>query len=651
MDLPLDGSVSTDDKALTKERSGLDDGHRGLEGHRLREHHDLDSLGSHSEIDPGDSHSGRSDRLEAMDYLGPKGRGRGRRGGGWLWVILLLALPIGALGGYFSSLGPPVAMVSSELLEFGEMRLGEVSSERVVGVSNQGERKLWLTATVLSGEAAGDFRLVADECAGLEIAVGATCEVRLTLSPTGRGIRRALLRFDSNAANGSPTVFLRGMGIAPELVIEPPVLDLGRQVVGSAGASKDLRLDNRGTAPLRLGRVELSGAGAADFLRVADTCSSQSLDPGEHCAIRFTFVPRAAGERQALIRIANDAETAPASATLLAFASRLEPLLQISPDDLDFSFQDVGGLSQEEPLEVFNAGNISVRLRRIRINEGSVAGSESAFELVSETCLGKEIPTGDRCILKIRFRPSGAGPVSAFLDLESTASPEPYRVLLQGSGAIPQSRLEPSKLSFGSVGVGSTSGERNLRLMSTGTTILKVGDLTVRGSDAASFAASGCTGTSLEPSRGCEIEVWFRPRRAGPHRADLVIRHNAGSQRQVVPLNGVGVTARLSVEPRRIVFDGVRVGREQRRRLEIQNSGRASLMLRRLRLTAGRGSGFDLVTDRCTGATLAPLATCSVEVRFQPSSAGSRSLRLTIEHDASSQSIEVPIEGTATATK
>jgi len=76
--------------------------------------------------------------------------------------------------------------------------------------------------------------------------------------------------------------------------------------------------------------------------------------------------------------------------------------------------------------------------------------------VASESCLGTDIRVGDRCIVKIRFRPADAGSVSAFLDLESTASPEPYRVPLQGSGATPQSRLKPSKLSFGSVGVGLT---------------------------------------------------------------------------------------------------------------------------------------------------------------------------------------------------
>lgn len=582
--------------------------------------------------------------LASMDYPGP----RRRLGSGWLWLVLLLSLPIGALVGYFASLDPPVAALSVEQLDFGEVRLGAAAVEGTVRVSNLGEQKLWLPATVILGSAEEDYRRAADDCAGRELPAAASCEVRLSFEPTARGERRAIVRFDSNAANGDPVVELIGIGAAAELIVEPAKLDLGSQLVGNAGASRDLLVSNRGTAPLQIGRVDLGGAQASDFLRVADGCSSRPLSPGAGCRIRITFVPRAAGDRRASLQIPHDASDDAATVPLLGFASPREPLLQILPESLDFAPRRLGVAGSSQRVEVVNAGNVPIRVRGLSIDgrpAGRVAG---AFELTMETCLAEELQPGGRCVLEVSFAPISEGAQRGVLALESTASRTAHQVLLTGTGAAPQLRLEPERLRFGAVGVGVTSDPSELHLVSAGTAELRIGDVSIGGSDASAFAVSGCAGRTLVPNRGCALEVFFRPRRAGPHRADLVIRHDAASRQVTVPLNGIGVTARLSVEPGVLRFGEVPVGAERRLRLELSNSGRTRLTVRRLRLTGSLSSGFDIVGDRCSDATLEPEASCTVEVRFRPASAGARSQRLAIEHGTSQRPVEVSLEGVAT---
>ena len=583
----------------------------------------------------------------AVEARRPRRRRRGRRSG-WLWLVLVLAFPIGALVGYLLSSDPPVAVVSSDLLDFGEARLGS-ASERTIRLSNQGEQALWITATVLIGEAAEEYRILADECAGLELAAQGDCAVRLVFRPATRGARGAEVRFDGNAANGAQRVTLIGVGVQAELSIEPAELDLGRQVVGDAGASGDLRLENRGTAALGLGRVELTGRDGADFLRVADDCSSRQLAPGDRCSVRFTFVPRQAGERRATVRIETDGTPEPATAALVAVAAPRRPILRLDPDGLDFGQLRVGETSAARAVKVHNDGNAALRVRRLWIDSTPAGVAAGAFELVADSCSGHDVAPGEHCVIEIRFRPPGEAAVRAVLDIDSSIAETSHRLLLRGLGSAPRLQIEPQRLSFGAVALGAMSPIRELRLRNPGSAALVIGEIAISGSDAGAFAVGGCFGTAIEAGSECVVSLRFQPRRAGPHRADLVIRHDADSRRRQLAINGLGVAPRLSLRPARLGFGEVRLGSEARRRLVVENSGRASLTIQRLRLTGGRSAGFDLAADGCTGVTLRPAATCHVTVRFRPTAAGARSIRLVIESSAGGTPREVPIDGAATA--
>ncbi|MEM7350678.1 MAG: choice-of-anchor D domain-containing protein [Acidobacteriota bacterium] len=573
----------------------------------------------------------------------------GRRRGGWLWLMLLLAFPIGAILGYLLSSDPPVAVLSTDLVDFGEARLTGSTNERTVRLSNQGEKALWVSGIAVVGEAADDFRIVADECAGLELATQAECGLRLAFRPTARGARRAQVRFDGNAANGAQTVSLLGVGVQAELAIEPPVLDLGRQIVGDPGASGDLQLANRGSAALRLGLVELSGRHGADFLRVADSCSSQRLDPGERCSVRFTFVPRQAGERRATVRFPSDGGDEPKTADLVAFASPRQPLLRFEPDVLDFGALRVGETSDRRSLRVTNAGNVGLEIRRLELEHTSTGAAPGFFEVVEESCSGRAIPPRGECAIEIRFQPGEEASTRSFLAIDSSAAEAASRVLLKGAGTAPRLRIEPERLSFGAVAQRSVSPIRELRLINSGSAALSVGEITLQGSDAGSFDVAGCSGGVIGPGEVCVVSVRFRPRRAGPHRADLMIGHDAFGKRRQLAVNGLGVAPRLTPRPERLMFGEVRVGSTAQRQLVIENSGRASSRIVRLRLTGSRSAGFDLATDQCSDATLRPGASCSLSVRFRPASAGARSIRLVIETSAAGPSVEVPIGGVATA--
>ncbi len=600
------------------------------------------------ETRPASSHSSRP-RLGDVDTIGSlEPRRKSRRGrGSWLWLVLLLAFPLSGLVGYLLSTDPPVAALSTDLIDFGEVRLGATGIEQTLKVSNQGEQALRLDVVTLAGEAAEEFLVAEDGCTGREVAAQTDCALRLAFAPVSRGARRAQIRVESNAPDGSRAVPLIGVGVAPELTIEPTGLDFGHQGIGGVGATGALRLGNRGTAPLQLGRIELRGSHIADFRTVADACSTRRLEPGERCLVRLAFAPVDAGERRAELSIENDADSS-RTVGLVGRGADLSPLLRVGPEALEFVPLPVNQTSPSQTVTVANDGNGPLIVKSLRFETGQEEDAAASFEMATETCTAAAVPAGGSCGVEIRFHAGVEGEARAVLEVDSNAGPEPYRVPLNGAGIAPHIAITPKRLSFGEVAVKASSRPHTLRLASTGSDQLQIGQLNLTGADASSFTVSGCAGVSVAPGEECRLEVLFRPGRAGLHRAELQVQHNAEDERQALPLNGIGVAARLSLNRPSIDFGDVRIGTEARQQLTLSNAGRSELKVLRLRLT-GRQAAFELMPAGCdSGTVLGPNAACTLTIVFRPTAAGIQRLQLVIDHSAGSAR-EVPVNARGTA--
>ncbi len=625
----------------------------------------LDSAGSHAPVSPSGStaspagstarpssgiSSGRS--LGDVDAIGSlERRRRSRRGKiGWLWLVLLLAFPLSGLVGYLLSTDPPLAALSTDLIDFGEVRLGATGSEQTLRISNQGEQALRLDVATLAGEATREFRIARDACSGREVAAQTDCALRLAFAPVSRGARRAQIRIESNAPDGTRTVPLIGVGVAPELTVEPADLDFGPQEIGSAGAAGVLRLGNRGTAPLQLGRIELRGSQVADFRTVADGCSTRRLEPGERCVLRLAFAPADAGERRAELSIESDADSS-RTVGLIGRGTDSSPLLRVEPSTLAFEPLPLAETSPSQTVTVANDGNGPLTVRALRLEvaqEGDEDSASGRFEVVTDACTEAAVPAGGACDVEVVFHASAEGEASAVLAIDSNAGPEPFQVSLSGAGIAPRIAVSPSRLSFGEVAVKASSRAHALRLASTGSDQLQIGRITVGGADASAFYASGCVGAAVPPGEECRLEVRFRPGRAGPHRAELRVEHNADDRRHVLPLNGIGVAARLSLSRSSLDFGDVRIGTEGRQQLTLANAGRSELKILRLRLTGNQAS-FELAPAGCaSGATLGPNDSCTLTIIFRPTAAGIQRLQLVIDHSAG-PSREVPVNARGAA--
>ena len=117
---------------------------------------------------------------------------------------------------------------------------------------------------------------------------------------------------------------------------------------------------------------------------------------------------------------------------------------------------------------------------------------------------------------------------------------------------------------------------------------------------------------------------------------------------QTVTVGGdVVETPRISITPEDISFGSVQAGLSAQQSVTITNTGNTGLGLNNI-FVDGTDADVFTVTNQC-GSSLAPEASCAVDVTFAPSTEGTRNATLTIEStDPENESVSVPLSGKGT---
>jgi Abnormal spindle-like microcephaly-assoc'd, ASPM-SPD-2-Hydin len=130
------------------------------------------------------------------------------------WLIALVPLfgllaSCGGGGSSHGALHTPAASVDHSSLAFGEQRVGTTAAAQVVTLSNTGNATLTVSGISLVGTDSAMF--VQTNTCGSTVAVGQSCTVSVTFTPTSPGAKSSSLNVATNAAT-SPVIALSGTG-------------------------------------------------------------------------------------------------------------------------------------------------------------------------------------------------------------------------------------------------------------------------------------------------------------------------------------------------------------------------------------------------------------------------------------------------------
>lgn len=109
----------------------------------------------------------------------------------------------------------------------------------------------------------------------------------------------------------------------------------------------------------------------------------------------------------------------------------------------------------------------------------------------------------------------------------------------------PSVKLEPGTVDFGDQVTKKPSKYERITVTNTGGKKLYINSVVVSGDDRQNFALVGdtCTGSTIDPSKSCVVDVCFTPSRTERHKAEVVVTDNATDSPQKVPLTGRGINS------------------------------------------------------------------------------------------------------------
>jgi hypothetical protein len=181
----------------------------------------------------------------------------------------------------------------------------------------------------------------------------------------------------------------------------------------------------------------------------------------------------------------------------------------------------------------------------------------------------------------------------------------------------------PGTASFATTTVGgSTTQQIPLKNESEGG--VDVNEVTIEGTDAGDFGIEGtnCVGF-IGPSMGCELTVRFTPGAAGPREASLRVVTDGTPAEFLTELSGEGAAPELVFEPAGHDFGLVEThSGSPRTNLTLRNAGATSVQTFNLEISGPDANEFSISGSDCWGATLAPGATCSIEVQYNANEEG-----------------------------
>jgi hypothetical protein len=515
----------------------------------------------------------------------------------------------------------PVIGISPAALSFGTVILGTSASENLT-VSNTGDADL----SIYSITAPVSFAQT-NNC-GSSLAPGASCTIDVTFTPSAVQQYSVTLVISSNANNGHDTqyVSLSGAGVTLAVSISPSSIAFGQQLVGVTSTPQVVFISNTGSMDVDINTISLVGA---DFQQT-NNCPAK-LKSIQGCTINVTFNPSSREIRNGSLTITHDAPGSPAIISLSG--TGLAPVASLSATSLMFTTQRVGTTSAPQTLTLSNSGDAAL----------SITSIMAPAPFAQTNNCGTSLAAGASCTINVTFAPTSRGAVSANLAINLGAPATNQTIALSGTGLAPAASFSPTSLTFTTQRIGTTSPQQAVMLSNAGNSALTISSIATVG--AIVFAQTNDCPPTLAPGSSCTINVTFQPVQSGTYYGDVEVTDDSGAlsgSTQRVLLTGPGGASIAALSPASLTFATAKVGTSTTpAAVTVTNNGTMSL-----NVSSIATSGDFSQSNNC-GSSVAPGASCVVNVLFTPIATGSRNGTLTINSDAQNGTMQtVSLSGT-----
>ena len=297
-------------------------------------------------------------------------------------------------------------------------------------------------------------------------------------------------------------------------------------------------------------------------------------------------------------------------------------ILALMVTSLAFDTTGVGG-SSEQTLEVSNIGT-----GPLTITEFTFSGAGRRDYRGQETL--PTIDAGGIETITVIFAPSREGARSAVLFVESDAGSKGIDVTGFAVEGGPEISLSASTLALETVKIGENAVQGTITITNPGVSDLSVTAITLEGTDVSEFDVSP-TAATIAPGGSETITITFDPASIGNKSITVHVDHNAGDQ-LTVDLTAVAEGGPvLGLQADVVSFDGVEAETIDQGSFTITNPGTEDLSITAITVEGTHASEYEVST---TQVTIASGGSEAITVIFSPTSPGTKSASLLIDHNA-----------------
>ncbi len=543
----------------------------------------------------------------------------------------------------------PVAGLSPASLTYATQQVGTTSAAQTVILSNTGTATMSITSISIVGTNGADFAQ-GNNC-GASLVPGANCSINVTFTPTMEGTETAALAVTDNASGSPQSVSLTGTGSAtvgaPIVSLSPTALAFGTQNVGTTSAAQTVTLSNTGSAALSISSIAVTGTNSGDFAET-DNCGT-SVTAGTNCTINVTFTPAANGTRTAALAISDNASGSPQTVSLTGTGvTPSAPSLVQVQNNMSTTTTAFTSFSVNVTTR---SGDLLVAFCRESSNgTDNFTVADSAGQTWTQTSGGykNESSTGPR--IGMFYVANSAAVTSVTVNFTTAGGVvKPGIMVFEISGAA------ISAVADGAVNGGTAASTTTSKSGSLTTT--SANDILIFGTDTSGDETGWTSGAGYTiPNNGVTIG-------ASGSNVRMAMQYAVAPSAQVYATgltytksnwNGnifaafkAATLPPASLAPSSLTFANQTLGTASAvQAIALINGTNSSLTISSIAIT-GTNSGDFTQTNNC-GTTLAPGASCSLDVTFVPSIAGTENATLTVADSAANSPQSASLTGTGT---
>ncbi len=527
----------------------------------------------------------------------------------------------------------PVITVTASV-DFGDVTV-MTDTDQDVTVTNTGDADLIL-GTVTQPNL--PFSILTDNCSLATLLPAEGCTITVRFSPTSTIASNDSFDIPSNdLVTPTATVSVSGTGTAA-LVAKISVTDTINfgSVIEFTTDNQTVTVTSSGTANLDIGQITQPGA---PFGLTNDLCSNQTLAPAANCTLTVQFTPAGIGLEQSSFDIpSNDLDKPTATVNVIGTGAPT-PVPEIvvtdsipPDDDREIPFGDVIEMTTANAtVTVTNNGTANLDIDQITLTGAS-------FSLFDDLCSIQTLALAAMCTFKVQFAPPTTGVFNGSVDIPSNDTITPTETVdISGTGTptpVPEIGVTDS-VPFGDV-IETMVADETVTITNNGTANLDIGQITQPG---APFGLIDdlCSNQALAPAANCTFKVQFAPPTTGAFNGSVDIPSNDPNSAIVtVTVDGTGapgpapdISVADEIPPKDDLmtpYGDVVEATDWDRVITIMNDGNANLQIGMIAQAETLAEPFSIVNDTCSGQIIAPAASadpspsCSIEVRFLPSS-------------------------------